>query len=259
MTCPEVRDLLAAFSLDSLEADERAAVEDHLARCPECASELRAYEGVATRLALAFPQHQPPTDLKGRLLAAARQRPGEVGGRSRWRPPGLGVLRLRPAGLIAALALVLALGALLWAAGLQAQLNEQRAVAASLRERAARYDRVVAVLQAPDIQLRPLEGTEAAPGAIGRLYVDPESGSGMVMVRSLPPLLPGRAYQLWWVRGDGRRESGGLLRWTDQQGNGYLLTQCPAPCNSFQSIGMTEEPAEGSPAPTGQRLLGGRL
>lgn len=160
---------------------------------------------------------------------------------------------------VAAVALVVALGASFWAASLQSQLTEQRALATSLRERAGRYDRVVAVLQSQNIQLRGMEGTQLAPSASGRVYVDPESGSGMMMVRSLPPLPQGRSYQLWWARTDGTRESGGVLSWTDPQGNSYGFVQCPGQFKSWQSFGLTEEPAGGSPSPTGQRLLAGQI
>ena len=139
------------------------------------------------------------------------------------------------------------------------QLAAQRALAASNEERAQRYDRVVAVLQADQMYVRPLEGTTAAPGAFGRLYLDPASGAGMMMVRKLPPLPEGRAYQLWLVKSDGQRTSCGLLRRTDIAGNGYTLVQAPVPLTDWQGIGLTEEPAAGSPGPTGTRVLAGSL
>lgn len=260
MSCDDVRDLLAPLSLDALDADERDGAEDHVARCPTCTAELREYRETAAWLALSFHQHEPPARLRGRLMAAVAD--GALGSTAvprprRWFLPRLP--RFQPAALAAGLALIVAVSTVLWAAGLQSQLNEQRTVTERLRDRADRFDRVVRVLQAPELQLRPLEGSQLAPGATGRLYVDPETGEGMMSVRSLPPLPSGRAYQLWWVRPDGRREDGGLLTWTDQHGNAYRLLKCPGPVNSFQAVGLTDEPAAGSPAPTGQRLLGGSL
>jgi len=256
--CDEARDLLAAYSLDSLEVDERDELEEHLATCQSCAAEQLAYQEAAGALALGFAQHEPPRDLKQRVLVAAR-----LGSRERARPWWTRVRMVRPqlqaASVAAGLALVVALSTTLWAAGLQMQLNEQRTLAANLRERATRYDKVVSVLQAADIQLRPMQGTQLAPAAVGRLYVDPETGDGMMMVRSLPPLAEGRAYQLWWLRADGKRESGGLLTWTDRQGNGYTSVQCPGPFRAWQWVGLTEEPAGGSVTPTGQRLLSGTI
>jgi anti-sigma-K factor RskA len=259
VTCADVRDLLPALSLDALDLDERDALEDHLARCPDCRSEFRSYQETATRLALAFPQHEPPSGLKRRVLAAAATRPQRTRLAPWWRRLGFGFPRLQPAPVVAALALVVALSTTLWAAGLQMQLNEQRVLAAGLKERAYRYDKVVAVLQSPEMQLRPMQGTELAPTATGRIYVDPENGSGMMMVRSLPRLPEGRVYQLWWARADGKRESGGVLTWTDPYGNGYTLITCPGPFNTWQTFGLTEEPAGGSPAPTGQRVISGRI
>ncbi|MBA2451200.1 MAG: zf-HC2 domain-containing protein, partial [Chloroflexi bacterium] len=147
MTCAEIREMLAAYSLDALDEQERDAVTGHLERCPPCGFELPDYEKVAAGLGLAVEQHDPPLDLEGRILAAARRqeataRPGWIGGRLR-------LPRVQPAGLVAALALVVGLTVALRAAGLQMELSEQRTAIATLRERASRYDRVVAVLQAP--------------------------------------------------------------------------------------------------------------
>ena len=271
LTCNEVRDLLAALSLDALDVDERDVVEDHLATCPACADDLRGYQETAAALALALPQIDPPRGLKRRIVATATS-----GNRAARRPASgqrLGARRTSPLALVAALALIVAVGSALWAASLQSQLGEQRALATSLQaqlaeqralaasneERAQRYDRVVTVLQAEQMYVRPLEATYAAPGAFGRVYLDPASGSGMMMVRKLPPLSEGRAYQLWLVSPDGQRTSCGLLRRIDTYGNGYTLIQAPVPITDWQGIGLTEEPATGSPDPTGTRMLAGSL
>lgn len=260
MTCTEARDLLQLLSFGALDVDERDELEHHLARCPECGAEHSAYLDTAARLALAFPQVDPSAGLKRRVLGAATSgRAVEPAGKPWWSRIQLGFLRPQPASLVAALALVVALGTTLWAAGLQMQLNEQRAVAASLRDRATRFDKVVAVLQAQQFELRQMAGTQAAPYASGRVYVDDDNGSGMLMVRKLPPLPQGRVYQLWWISPDGKRESGGTMTWTDPQGNGYTLIQCPGKLAQWQSFSITEEPAGGSLAPTGQRLLGGTI
>lgn len=256
MSCADVRDLLPAFGLDALADEERKAVETHLAHCAGCAAEAEAYLETAAVLALSLPPHEPSPALKRRLLAAASSpAPAPARGR-RWAWAGL---HARPATLAAGFALALALGTTVWAGSLQRQLDEQRAVTTTLQERAARYDRVVAVLQSPELQVRPMVGGEIAPNAVGQLYVDPRSGSGMLMVRSMPRLPEGRAYQIWWVKADGTRDDGGLLTWTDPQGSAYTLLQCPAPCQSYQRVGLTEEPAGGSLAPTGQRVIGGTL
>jgi Anti-sigma-K factor rskA/Putative zinc-finger len=255
MTCQEVRELLAALSLDALDVDELDVVEDHLANCPTCADIHRGYEEMVAALAIALPQVDPPAGLKGRIVAAAT-----VGDRSMrpawWR---FAARRTSPLGLVAALALILAVGTAIWAASLQWQLAEQRALVATYAERARRYENTVAVLQAEAMHTRLLEGTPAAPGAFGRVLFDQTSGAGVMVVWRLPPLPEGRAYQLWLVKPDGQRTSCGLLQRTDDYGNGETLIQAPVPLTDWQGLGVTEEPVTGSPGPTGTRMLAGSL
>lgn len=324
MTCEEVRELLGAFSLHALDVDERDVVEHHIARCPECAAELRAYTETVGMLARAVPVVEPSAAVRARVLAGARRMDSArveapVGRRA---VEMLGWLRARAVGMVAAAALVVAGGALGWgmntstrlqeqvaaniavaqraaqlearlqqqsgattaasdrASSLQAQLDqqirhvaeleqrsrqlqqqlqEQQSQVTTLGVRAERYDRVVAVLQSPGMQARQMQGTDLAPSAFGRMWVDPSTGNGMMMVRSLPRLQPGRVYQLWWVNADGRRETGGFIRSTDQEGAGYSLIRCPGEFRDWTSFGITEEPEGGSPAPTGRRLVGGTV
>jgi anti-sigma factor RsiW len=255
MTCQEVRELLAVLSLDALDIDERDVIEDHLANCPTCADIHRGYEEMVAALALGLPQVDPPAGLKGRIVAAVTAGDGSV--RPAWWR--LAARRTSPLGLVAALALILAVGAAIWAATLQWQLADQRASVARYAERAQRYENAVAVLQAELMDIRRLEGTNAAPGGFGRVLIDPTSGAGMMVVGRLPPLPEGRAYQLWLVKADGQRVSCGLLQRTDDQGNGETPIRAPVPLTDWQGLGVTEEPATGSPGPTGTRMLAGAL
>jgi anti-sigma-K factor RskA len=266
LTCAEARELVPLYALDVLDVDERDVLEDHLAGCSACLEELAAYTDTAASLALALPQYDPSPDLKGRVLTAARRaRMLPVGSRARqrqtstWRGPRFARLRVSLTGLVASVALVLAAGSTVWALNLRSELDAQNARIATLSERANNYARVTAVLQAADTQIRVLEGTGDAPKAFGRVYIDPDTSEGMLMVRNLPPLPQGKVYQLWVARGDGQRESAGVLTWTDKAGNGYTLIRCPDTLSRWQSFGVTEEPTGGSQLPTGSRLLGGTI
>jgi|SRR5581483_754945 len=266
LTCEEVLELVPLLAIDALDVDERDVLEDHLASCEQCQAEAATYAETAAVLALALPQTEPSAGLKNRVLAAARQpypvdlretrsRRGEPYPRATW----LRSWRFSISGLVAALALVVAAGSILWAMNLRAELDAQSAQIATLSERAQNYQRVASVLQAADTQTRMLSGTNDAPTAYGRVYIDPDTGEGMLMVRGLPPLPQGRSYQLWVVGADGQRQSAGVLTWTDRQGNGYTLIKCPDKLARWQSFGVTQEPAGGSPGPTGPRVLGGAI
>lgn len=265
MTCDEARDLAPLLALDVLDVDERDVLDDHLASCEACHDEASAHAEVAAALALTVPQVDPSAGLRRRVLASAsatRQRsaagthgrPVAIRGSGR-----LGRWRVSMTSLVAALALLVAVGSSLWALSLRAELDEQNARIATLTQRANNYTRVAAVLQAADTQVRVLRGTGDAPQAFGRVYIDPETSEGMLMVRNLPPLPTGYSYQLWVTGADGVRQSAGILTWTDRQGNGYTLIKCPETLARWQSFGVTLEPAGGSTGPTGRSLLGGTI
>jgi anti-sigma-K factor RskA len=265
LTCAEVRELLPLLALNALDVDERDVVEDHLVGCAACLDELATYAETTAALATALPQVDPPSSLKGRLLSEAKRGRLLPAGRRQIPPPPLwrsgraARWRVSLSGLVASLALVLAAGSTTWALSLRSELDAQSARIATLSERANNYARVTAVLQAADTQIRVLQSTDGAPETFGRVYIDPDTSEGMLMVRNLPPLPQGRVYQLWVNDAAGQRQSAGLLTWTDKAGNGYTLIKCPEKLSRWQSFGVTEEPSGGSQAPTGNRLLGGTI
>jgi hypothetical protein len=267
LTCGEARELIPLLALDVLDVDERDVLDDHVAGCSACLGELAAHAETAAAIALALPQHEPSPGLKARVLNTAQRAralpsspPGARPARVAFlRRSGLDRLRISLTGMAAGLALLLAAGSTVWALNLRSELDAQSARLATLSERAQNYGKVTAVLQAADTQVRILEGTGNAPDAFGRVYIDPDTSEGMMMVRGLPPLPAGRVYQLWVVGADGQRQSAGVLTWTDKSGNGYTLIQCPETLARWKSFGVTEEPTGGSPTPTSPRLLGGTI
>ena len=72
-THAEIRDLIPAYALGNLDADEVADVTRHLADCASCRSELDAFGAVVDALALAAPEAAPSPEVRRRLLVAARR------------------------------------------------------------------------------------------------------------------------------------------------------------------------------------------
>ena len=68
MSDDHVLDSLPAYALGSLDAAEARPVEDHLASCWICRSELNAFQTVAEQLSLAAPSAVPSPELKARLM-----------------------------------------------------------------------------------------------------------------------------------------------------------------------------------------------
>ena len=82
---------------------------------------------------------------------------------------------------------------------------------AVLRQTAAGAQSSVAVLTAPDVARVDLEGQPVAPDASARAFWS--RSRGLVFTASnLPPLPPGRTYQLWVLTTDPAPTSAGLLK-----------------------------------------------
>ena len=100
-----------------------------------------------------------------------------------------------------------------------------------------------------------LPGTEEAPDASGTFYVVSDDNQGLLVLRGLEPLPTDQTYQLWLIPADGPPESAGLLA---VQANAPTWLTLPLPANApdFAAVGVSVEPAGGSPAPTTVVLLG---
>jgi anti-sigma-K factor RskA len=237
----EISERLDAFALGSMSEQERLEVLEHIQSCPECMKEAGDYLEGLSILASSVASREPPKSLRRAIMAEAardldRTAPATTSGRaSRW---------------MMAAAAAIAVFSLGWSIKLNNELETQRTTLTNLSRR---YDTVVGVLAANNVKIQAMSATEAAPGSMGRIFLDQESGTGMIMHR-LPPLQEGQCYQLWFV-GHGERISGGVLR-TNPDGTGYTIIQAPGPVNSFDTVGVTREPAGGSAWPTSDRLLG---
>jgi Anti-sigma-K factor rskA len=253
-TCDDIIELAAAVAVDALDEDEARQVEAHAAACARCAVALQEFREAACVLGAAVGQVEPPPALRTRILHAARQeQPATVP-----RPPRLARLRrVSPAWIGVAAAVVLSAFSLFRVVMLQ---NQVANLESALTAQSGRYDRVASVLASEQLAVRSLQPVAQTVNSRGMVYLDSSSGTGMLMCRNLPPIAPGHAYQIWFVRGN-ERVSGGML-WPDGFGNGYTLIDVPSDLQSFDSIGLTDEPGNGgrgSEWPTTPRVIGTAL
>lgn len=234
-----VLDLLPAYTIGSLEADERNRVEEHLLSCWICRDESRAFQTVADELSLAVPVAEPSSDLKDRLMQRVRStRPKDqergaqpVSTRPFWE-------RLLPAWGLASLFLIVGLAAssfILWQ-----RVNNLQVATAPGGMRAV-----------------PLSATDAAPSATGFVLMSADGEDGALIVDGLPPLGESQQYQLWLVR-DGQRTSGAVFS-TDEKSYGGTRIRAPRSLLEYSAVGITIEPAGGSTQPTGEQVLTGLL
>jgi anti-sigma factor RsiW len=208
MSHDEVAELLGAYALDAVDADEAEVIEAHLKECPRCAAELAQHREVASLLAntgsdasvelwdqiaarLDPPGDPPPTAvvLDAALAGALPRRVSERRRRLRWSAAG---------GVGAIAAAVIALLALQ-----VGHLDNQVGQAGDPAHLAA------VAAQNPDAHLVALRSTTGSAVTLARIVILP-TGSAYVTNRRLPGLPSDKTYQLW-AEERGRTISLGLL------------------------------------------------
>ena len=228
---------LPAYALNILTEEETSKVAEHLANCPACREELRLYQATADEIPLAVKQIAPPPALKGQIMDKihSRQMKNVDSIQPTFWQQLATFLRVRAPALGLALIVVMALGnVLLWR-----QLNLSK-------NQAATPMRVIA-----------LANTADSLQAAGTLIMDQRGEYGTLVVDNLATLDSGKQYQVWLKR-DGERVSGGVFS-VNSEGYASMEILAPMPLIQYDSVGITIEPAGGSPGPTGAKVLGGDI
>ena len=109
---------------------------------------------------------------------------------------------------------------------------------------------MTALAQAQAIRLSPGEEGRGR----GVLFRADDGEISLLCVWGMEPLPEEQAYQVWLISGE-ERVNGGTFRVTDE-GYGILFLQPPDPLHTYDSIGITVEPAVGSLGPTSPHVLG---
>jgi anti-sigma-K factor RskA len=274
---PTPHDSLGAYALGALDSDERRMFELHMFICAACRADLAAHERVAGLLPYGLPPQQPPEGARDRLLTRARAdtsesptitvpvlphhdsptvvdvtptvveqaAPGDDGSEGPTTGPlpsasprrGLRI-KLASIGWAAALLLVIASGIFfaVWSTtGPHASFE------------------VEALARLPGGQIVNLRGT-GVPSASARLYVVEAGRRAELTIDALPPLPPGRTYQLWFAEPNQATRTGGAFG-VDQRGDASVRVTIPTPLERVRAISVTQEPAPGLAAPTGVHLL----
>jgi anti-sigma-K factor RskA len=248
----EPHTLAGAFALDALTEADRARFERHLARCPQCASELSGLREATARLA-AVAAAEPPAGLIERALAAAartRQLPplvprippsrrtrgaavASADGRRRqpaarrrraWVPALACVL----AGAVVAVAVILGLAA----RGAQHQVQQDQ-----MHSKA-----IAAVLSANDAHLIT---ARMRSGGVATIVMSGHEHALVFAATGLRALPASSGYELW-LMGPGGDKPAGMLPAPRQGLTGPVLA---SGLTAGDRLGLTVEPAGGSSRP----------
>jgi anti-sigma-K factor RskA len=258
----------AAYALDALTEQERAAYERRLASDPALAEATRAATETAAALGLAAAQTPPPS-LKGNVLAAIRStpqesppapqqhadaapHPGDAGGAtptsgtpaSAGPAPEGAVAASRPRDRRWRTVWALAASALLVAAAaLGGVLVSEQRQQAELRDQVTalqdQTEQMRQLLQADDVRSATAQTPDGDPVV---LVYSADRGLMTVSGQDLPAAPAGRAYELWLISGSGAVPAGFL-----PAGDVAVIEDS---MEGVTHLGITIEPAEGSDQPT---------
>ncbi|HSG99643.1 MAG TPA: anti-sigma factor [candidate division Zixibacteria bacterium] len=254
-------ELIDAYALGTLPADETAALEAHLdTGCAECLARLRSATAVAELLAGGLQQHEPSPELRGRILSAVADggapatyaRPTPL-------PPTPTPLSLRLVSLIGAAA---AVALFVWTLSLNQKIDELsgQLLDSQLRISQLRYDSATSadlafLLGQPCTRLLDLKGVEPNPNAYANLVLHPDQDFALAYMYRLPEPPQDREYQLWLKR-DGQIESAGVFR-VGRNGEAVIKLDSLPMVKSIDSFMVTIEYRGGAPRPTGMVYLSG--
>lgn len=224
-THDEIAELLGAYALDAIDADERALIEDHLSTCARCRAEVAEHREVASLLA--HGGADAPDGLWDRI-AGLLEAP----------PPQLDLapvvpLRKRPMLARAAVALVAAAAVVLALLGIQMRRQDDRIndLQAALRNpMAPAFHDALADPGSEVVDLKTANGH-----VVGRVAIT-DDGTAFLGASALTPLAENRTYQLWGKAGD-------VLVSLAVLGNRPTIATFPA--GHYSLLAITEEVASG--------------
>ena len=247
-----IEELLPFYTLDALTDEERELVEKYLAEHPEARAQVQELQSGASALPYAVSPVEPPRHVKESLMARiasdARTREGSLARPES--PPSRRGFRFDD--IFRVLSLGAATIAIIWAFVLNAQVARLQNQVSSLNDQIAAQSQSLDNLIRNIPQTNPvitvsLKSTGEQPRALGQLIANPTDRSAVVVISGLPPLDPGKTYQVWLI-GDAP-VSAGLLT-VDENGQSVLIITSEEAIGSFEALGISIEPEGGSLEPS---------
>jgi anti-sigma-K factor RskA len=243
---------LSLYALGALEGEERAAVDKHLAECPECRQEVERLRGDLALLALSVSGTKPPLRSRQRLMAAVAKEPRQI------RPGRLQSRnRLRPFEWLVAAAAIILVSLLAHQNGsLRRRISDLEVRSVAQQQRAAQAEELLAVLNSVDAQHFTLVANKTPPQPEGKAIYQRKTGTLVFLASNMPQLPPLKIYEVWLIPASGAPIPAGLFK-PDARGGATVIKPPLPPGVEAKTFAITIEPENGSAAPTSQPIMVG--
>ncbi len=257
--------LTGAYALNAVAGSERTAFEKFALANEQTRDEVRSLSETAALLAYGTPAQTPPPELKAGIMAAianTRQVPpsavvrdlataGHSAERSTARPRLSGAPHRRwTQALAAAAALLLVAGVGLggWAVGQGSDRQGLEQQLAATQAQQVQQAAMLAIMAAPDAKI---STAKVGAGTVVTVASSGQANQAAILVKDMPAAPAGKSYELWFISAQGAVPAG-LMATSDAAASVQLLE---GPLDGATHIGITVEPAGGSPQPTTTPIL----
>ena len=139
---------------------------------------------------------------------------------------------------------------------LRDRLAQQEQQATVSKKTSPPGDEMAAFLRTPNIQVVSLTGSDEAKSAGGLLLLDPSSKKAFLYAFNMPPLPPGKTYQLWAILD---RPVSAATFGTDAGNKSRIMIRRIRDMSQIKKFAVSMEPEGGQLQPTGQIYLSGEL
>ncbi len=259
--CEQFREMFEAYALGALDAQERAALEAHLATgCKDCAKAVEEARWLVSQLAYLAPAAAPSDMLKGRLMQTVRAEAQSAKGTASAKR-GIPVWMWAGVAALLIFSVYSAWNAQRLEKEIQianeraATLLQQRHDLEAQREAAEREATIL--IDPASVKIALASSDPQAP----KLEAAWHSQLGIVLTGQKIPVPSGnRVLQLWLIpKASGGKPIPSLTVRPDTDGKFTLLVASPPELMAAtKALAITEEPAGGSPQPTSTpRWVGG--
>jgi anti-sigma-K factor RskA len=229
---------IPAYAIGALDSGEMAALEFHLLTCEICKAELLTYAPLSEQLLLAVPPQRPPSMLRRKLQAHLPS------ARKTSKPKFSWSFTQTTVGFAMFVLLALSIFSIFQTQKLVQQQSK-------LAQQAETSQIALAAMSYPETKAIPIN----AENISGTLLLAKEQNVAVIITWNLPVLKPDQTYQIWLIDPQGKRTSGGIFNAQPELPYATATVTSPGSLINYNGIGVTIEPAGGSPQPTGQRIF----
>lgn len=265
----EVSELLAGYALDALSDEDTAYIDRYLPQRPTWQWELAQFQRISGLIAYSSPPQDVPVRVRAGILARidalASESQAEAIARHGQEPGFRGTVRRmrthvpRVAWAASVPATILAVVFIMASILMQDRISEQQSELAQFQQEQVKANNVL-LADTSEQQVVDLVQSSTAPLARGKLFIDRQDNTAMLVVRDMPHPADDEVYVVWMLIGKNQNEYAHLGELTvDTFGRGQKILEPPDDFNHYPVVRITLEPAGDAGVPTGPEVMTGGI